>query len=84
MATYAAFPSLWLATLAVPIAWVERRPSLPIALCWYALALNFGPAGIPPHWNAVWTTFQTALTFVLLVAVVSRLREPARASERSP
>lgn len=78
MATYAAFPSLWLATLVVPIAWSERRPWIPIALCWCLLALNFGPASISPRWNAVWTTFQTMVTFVLLVAIARRLREPAR------
>jgi hypothetical protein len=74
MATYAAFPSLWLATLAVPIAWAERGAALPILLCWCVLAINFGPASIPPSWNAVWTTFQTVLTFIMLVVVVRRLR----------
>lgn len=81
MATYAAFPSLWLATVAVPIAWVEGRSALPIILCWCALALGFGPASIPPRLNAVWTTIQTVLTFAMLVLVIRRLRAPARVSE---
>jgi alpha-1,2-mannosyltransferase len=86
MATYAFFPVLWLATLVAPLAWRERRLALPVLVCWCALALGFGPASIPPALNAVWTTVQTVLTFVLVAAVLRQLRaadtrsEPAAAS----
>jgi hypothetical protein len=77
MATYAAFPSLWLATLIVPLAWRTSRPALPLMLCWCVLALGFGPGSIPPAWNAAWTTVQTVVAFVLLGAVLRQLRTPA-------
>jgi hypothetical protein len=76
MATYAFFPVMWLAVLAAPLEWRASRIALPILLCWCALALGFGPASLPPQWNAVWTTIQTGLTFVLLVAVLRQLRAP--------
>ena len=44
---------------------------------------HFGPASIPPQWNAVWTTVQTVLTFVMLASVLRQLREsgPTRPQE---
>jgi hypothetical protein len=81
MATYATFPSLWLGTLVVPLAWRAGRPALPLILAWVALAISFGPTGLPPHWNAAWTTAQTILTFVVLVAVLRQLRAPAAAPD---
>jgi alpha-1,2-mannosyltransferase len=80
MATYAFFPVMWLAVLMAPIGGRAPRALWPIALCWCALALAFGPASIPPHWNAAWTTVQTVLTFVLVAAVLRQLRLPAAAS----
>jgi hypothetical protein len=82
MATYATFPSLWLATLVTALAWRASRPAWPAILCWCALAVGFGPASIPPAWNAVWTTVQTVLTFVLLGSVLWNLR--ATAPTRTP
>jgi alpha-1,2-mannosyltransferase len=80
MATYAFFPAMWLAVLAAPIGGRVPRDFWPIAVCWCALAFAFGPASIPPQWNAAWTTVQTVLTFVLLGAVLRKLRLPATAS----
>jgi alpha-1,2-mannosyltransferase len=80
MATYAFFPVMWLAVLTAPIGGRVPGDLWPIAVCWCALALAFGPASIPPQWNAVWTTVQTVLTFVLLGAVLRQLRLPAAAS----
>jgi alpha-1,2-mannosyltransferase len=73
MATYAFFPVMWLAVLAAPLAWRDGRTGLAIIVCWVALALGFGPASIPPQWNAAWTTAQTGLTFVLLASVLRSL-----------
>ena len=84
MATYAFFPVMWLAALVAPLG---RRASFalwPVALCWCALALGFGPACIPPQWNAAWTTIQTVLTFVLLAVVFRQLRETGAADARPP
>ena len=33
-------------------------------------------------WNAVWTTAQTVLTFVMLASVLRQLREPATSDAR--
>ena len=82
MATYAFFPVMWLAVLVAPIGGSGPRAIWPIALCWCALALGFGAVSIPPKWNAVWTTVQTVLTFVLLASVLRRLREPAATDAR--
>lgn len=76
--TYAAFPSLWLATFVAALAWRTGRPVAPIIVCWCLLALGFGPGGIPPKWNAVWTTMQTVLAFALLAHVLRAL-SPRRA-----
>ena len=43
MATYAFFPVMWLAALVAPIGGSGPRAIWPIALCWCALALGFGP-----------------------------------------
>jgi len=77
---------MWLATLVAPIERGASRAVVPVLLCWCALALGFGPssAGIPPQWNAVWTTVQTVLAFVLLGAVFRQLREPATTGARRP
>jgi alpha-1,2-mannosyltransferase len=82
MATYAFFPVMWLATLVISMAWRAERSALPFLLCWCALAVSFGATSIPPHWNAVWTTIQTLLTFVLLGAVLRQLRTPVQPAER--
>jgi hypothetical protein len=81
MATYAFFPVMWLAALVAPLAWRASRPAVPVLLCWCALALGFGPASIPPQWNAAWTTVQTVLTFVLLAGVLRQLRTADNPSE---
>lgn len=64
--TYAAFPSLWLATLVAALAWRSGRAPAAVIACWCVLAIGFGPGGIPPRWGAVWSTLQTVLAFVLL------------------
>ena len=85
MATYAFFPAMWLVTLAAPLAWRQSRTALPILLAWCGLALTFGAGGpLAPPVNAVWTTIQTVLTFVLLVVVLRQLRSPASAIDREP
>jgi hypothetical protein len=75
--TYAAFPSLWLATLVAALAWRNARPVAPVIVCWCVLAVGFGPGGIPPRWNAAWTTIQTALAFVLLTVVMRAMSDVA-------
>jgi alpha-1,2-mannosyltransferase len=82
--TYAAFPSLWLAMLVASLAWREERPVLPVMLCWCMLAVGFGPGGIPPTWNAIWTTLQTVIAFVLLAVTMRQVSAPAneRVSDR--
>ena len=72
--TYAAFPSLWLATFIAALAWRDARPVTPIIACWVLLSIGFGPGGIPVLWNAAWTTIQTVLAFALLAAVFRQLR----------
>ena len=72
--TYAAFPSLWLATFMAALAWRDARPVTPIVACWVLLSIGFGPGGLPPLWNAIWTTIQTAIAFVMLAAVFRHLR----------
>lgn len=84
MATYAFFPVMWLAALVAPLAWRDGRTALPIVLLWCAVALGFGPASIPPQWNAVWTTLQTVLTFVFVGATVRLLRDPEPAGDPQP
>ena len=77
MATYAFFPVMWLATLAAPLAWRDSRSALPIALAGVRWRSRSARRSIPPHWNAVWTTVQTVLAFVLL-----GVRPPAAARAR--
>jgi alpha-1,2-mannosyltransferase len=84
MATYAFFPVMWLATLVATVGGREPRVLWLIVLCWCALALGFGPASLPPSWNAVWTTVQTVLTFVLLTTVFHQLRAAGAADPRAP
>jgi alpha-1,2-mannosyltransferase len=83
MATYAFFPVMWLATLIAPVGQGVSRAAVSVLLCWCALALGFGPGSalLAPQWNAVWTTVQTVLTFVLLASVLRRLRPPPAQSE---
>jgi alpha-1,2-mannosyltransferase len=84
MATYAFFPVMWLAVLVAPIGRPASLAVWPMLLCWCALALGFGPASIPPQWNAAWTTIQTVIAFVLLTTVLRNLREPDAADVRAP
>jgi hypothetical protein len=77
MATYAFFPVMWLATLAVGLRWHAGASAFAPAVGWIVLAVTFGGSVIPPSWNAIWTTTQTALTFVGLVVLLRQLREPA-------
>jgi hypothetical protein len=84
MATYAFFPVMWLVVLVAPVGPRVPRALWPIGLGWCALALGFGPASLPPQWNAAWTTLQTVLTFVLLVAVLRQLRADDAADPRAP
>jgi hypothetical protein len=79
MATYAFFPAMWLATLAVALRWHAGASAIVPALGWMALAITFGGSAIPPAWIAVWTTTQTVLTFIGLVLLLRQLRKPARA-----
>jgi hypothetical protein len=84
MATYAFFPVMWLATLVAPLEWRASRPALPMILGWCLLALTFGPGGIPPQWNALWTTIQTGIAFVLVAMAMRLLQEPRPSAEAAP
>jgi alpha-1,2-mannosyltransferase len=82
--TYAGFPAIWLMTLAVPAAWREPR-SLNVAIAsWCVLAWSFGPGGVPPQINAVWTFVQTVVIFGVVVATFRLVRDPVRATDRGP
>jgi hypothetical protein len=78
MATYAFFPVMWLATLAVALRWHAGASAIVPALGWMALAITFGGSAIPPAWIAVWTTTQTVLTFIGLVLLLRKLRASPR------
>ena len=78
MATYAFFPVMWLATLAVALRWHAGASAIVPALGWMALAITFGGSAIPPAWIAVWTTTQTVLTFIGLVLLLRKLRARRR------
>jgi alpha-1,2-mannosyltransferase len=82
--TYAAFPSLWLATLVAALAWRNARPMAPVIVCWCVLAVGFGPGGTPPRWNAAWTTVQTVLAFVLLTVAMRAMRDVAVERPHTP
>ena len=82
MATYAFFPAMWLAALVAPLGWRASRTGLPVLLCWCLLALGFGASGIPPAWNALWTTAQTGLTFALLIGTCRALAPSAAMTTR--
>ena len=84
MATYAFFPVMWLVVLVAPVGQRVPRALWPIGFCWCALALGFGPGSLPPQWNAIWTTVQTVLTFVLLASVLRQLRGDDAADTRPP
>ncbi|MEO5819325.1 MAG: glycosyltransferase family 87 protein [Vicinamibacteraceae bacterium] len=76
MATYAFFPVMWLATLVLAVRWRQpARTAVPM-ICWLLLAIGFGPAGIQPRWNAIWTTFQTIVAFALVAIAMRDLRGP--------
>jgi hypothetical protein len=75
--TYSAFPTSWLAIFAAALAWRDARAAWPYIACWLLLAVGFGPGGIGTLAGAVWTTFQTAIAFVLLVVVMRQLRAPS-------
>jgi len=72
MATYAFFPVMWLATLLLAARWARGGHAVWPMLCWLVLAVTFGQAGIAPKWNAIWTSLQTVLAFVV-VAMACRL-----------
>lgn len=68
--TYAAFTSLWVATILAALAWSRGpRAVLPIVACWCVLAIVFGPGGLPLKVNAAWSTAQTVVQLVLVAAV---------------
>jgi hypothetical protein len=80
MATYAFFPVMWLATLAVALRWHAGVSALVPALGWIAMAITFGSSTIPPSWNAIWTTTQTTLTFIGLAMLLRTLRTSTRST----
>ncbi len=83
MATYAFFPVTWMATLGAPLAWRDSRSALPLGLAWCALAFTFGPGAIPPYWNALWTTIQTVIAFILVAKICRDLASPEPATSAS-
>jgi alpha-1,2-mannosyltransferase len=74
--TYAAFPTLWLATLM--IATGTARPAVARAAIGVAViaSISWGIGYLPPLANAAWTTIQTIAAFVLVVLACRSLRQP--------
>ena len=81
MATYAFFPAMWLATLVLAVRWAQGGRAFPPMLCWILLAIGFGPAGIAPPVNAIWTSVQTVIAFALIVVAMRLVRDPRPAAE---
>ena len=75
--TYAAFPTLWLATLV--LATSGGRPSRigTIVTLMLVLSISWGIGYLPPLANAAWTTVQTLAAFTLVLIACRSLREPA-------
>jgi hypothetical protein len=84
MATYAFFPVMWLVTLVVALRWRAGASAVAAMIAWVLFALSFGSTGLAPQWNAVWTTLQTALAFVLLALLVRQLGSPAATADEPP
>jgi alpha-1,2-mannosyltransferase len=70
--TYAAFPSMWLATLLAALTWRRSRVFATAVIAWIVLAFTFGTGAVPPQVNALWTFAHTVAAFVL-VAIVFRM-----------
>lgn len=83
VASYAPFPSLWLATLLAGLTWGRSRVCVTAVAMWLVLAFSFGVGGAAPAVNAIWTFGHTIAAFVLVVLTV-RLVAPARATVPSP
>jgi hypothetical protein len=75
--TYAAFPSLWLATLIV--ATHGERPAVVRATIGIGLVLSFswGIGFLPPLVNGTWTTLQTIAALALAAIACRSVRDPA-------
>jgi alpha-1,2-mannosyltransferase len=82
--TYAAFPSLWLATLLVALAWRQGSLAIVPMAAWMLLALGFGAGGIDARLNAIWTTAQTAIAFGLVWHRARSLRTPPTQDDAAP
>jgi hypothetical protein len=83
VASYAPFPSLWLATLLAGLTWGRSRVCVTAVAMWLVLAFSFGVGGAAPAVNAIWTFAHTIAAFALVVQAV-RLVAPARAPVSSP
>ena len=74
---YAAFPSLWLATLLVAVGWARPMVRATGIAWWTVLALHLGQAYPPPIVQALWTFGHTVAAFALVGLTVRVLRRPA-------
>jgi hypothetical protein len=74
---YAAFPSLWLATLLAAVAWSRPTVRATAIAWWIVLALHLGQAYPPPVVQALWTFVHTVAAFALVGLTVRVLRQPA-------
>ena len=79
--TYAAFPTLWLATLV--LATSGGRPAVTRAVVGITLlvSVSWGIGYLPPLANASWTTAQTIGAFAMAALACRSLREPAAAPQ---
>lgn len=80
--TYAAFPTLWLATLL--LATSVGRPAVirtTVALV-VLVSISWGIGFLPPLVNASWTTAQTIGAFALVTMACLALRDPATSPAR--
>jgi hypothetical protein len=75
LATYAGFPSLWLATLVAAVTWGTTMHRLSL-VAWGVLAFGLGQGGAPPQLQAIWTFVHTLAAFAL-VALAFRLTAAA-------
>ena len=69
---YGAFPSLWLATLVVPIVWHRRELRAITVGLWVVLAISLGQNSVSLPLNAVVTLAHTVAALVLVFAVVPK------------
>jgi hypothetical protein len=82
--TYAAFPTLWLATLVLATS-AGRPAAFRATIAILAMvSISLGIGFLPPLVNASWTTAQTLAAFALAVMTCAALRDSSTAPARVP